>query len=161
MKQIVAHKKLSALQGVALIIALIAALLALNFAFSLIAPYTGANAASLLFWLAGGAIAFFMMRVYVAAYSYELGADVLRICRKYGRRERLIEDIYLVKLVFVGTPEEAEKRNPGAKKLRAVHKSESLPQTAVVYSTTGGMRIAYLQLNEELRAKLVQRIKNK
>ena len=79
MKQTVAHKKLSALEGVALIIALIAALLALNYVFSLIAPYIGANIASLLFWVSGGALAYLMMRRYVASFSYELGADVINL----------------------------------------------------------------------------------
>ena len=161
MKQTVAHKKLSALEGVALIIALIAALLALNYVFSLIAPYIGANIASLMFWISGGALAYLMMRRYVASFSYELGADVLRICRKYGRRERVIEDIYLANLIFVGTPEAAERRCPGAKKLRAVHKSEGLRVCAVAYGTSSGMRIAHLQLNEDMRARLVQYMKEK
>ena len=161
MKQIVAHRKLTALEGVALIIALIAALLALNFVFSLLAPHIGANAASLLFWLAGGAVAYLMMRRYVAAFSYELGSGVLRICRKYGRRERMIEDIYLANLIFVGTPEEAEKRCPGAKKLRAMHACENLPASAVAYGSSSGVRIAYMQLNAELLAKLIQHMKEK
>ena len=161
MKQIVAHRKLTALEGVALIIALVAVLLALNYVFSMLAPYIGPNAATLLFWLSGGLAAYFMMRRYVASFSYELGADVLRICRKYGRRERVIEDIYLANLTFVGAPEDAEKRCPGAKKLRAVHAGEKLPVCAVAYNTSAGMRIAQLQLNEELRARLIQCMKEK
>ena len=161
MKQIVAHKKLSTLQGIGLIVGLIATLLLLNLSFSLIAPYIGSNPASLCFWIAGGVIAFFMMRIYIAAYCYELSEDVLRISRKYGRRERFIEDIYLNKLVYIGALEEAEKRHAGAKKLRAVHKSVSLPVTAVAYSAPDGMHIAYLQLDDAIRGRMIERIRGK
>lgn len=161
MKQTVAHKKLSAVEGIALIIALLVALLLLNAALSLLSAILGPGTSTLLFWGSGTLIAYWMMRTYVAAYCYELTPDVLRITRKYAKRERYLEDIYLNALLFVGTPEEAAARYPQAKKVSAIHKSAGLAVTAVVQKPDTQTRIVLLQPDEALRAKLVERVRRK
>lgn len=160
MKQIVGHKRLNTISGLALIFGMVAALIMINyFVIDQIAARVGATAASIGFWVIGGLLAWLVLRVFIVTYSYEIGGGVLRLCRHYGKRERFIEDIYLNRIEFVGTPEEAKERFPNAKTVSAVHGSEKLPVTAVVYKTADGLRIARLQANDELKRMLVEQVK--
>jgi len=162
MKQIVAHKKLSTLHGILLVAGLIAVLLVLNyFVLGFLSTYVGNKASSLAFWVLGGLVAWIVLRVYVLRYTYEMGGDVLRLTRSYGKRERFIEDIYLRQLVFVGTQQEAAKRWPNAKRVRAVHVKGENPVSAVVYKTADGHGVALIQANEELKEALRACIKAK
>lgn len=161
MKQRVSNEKLSPAKGLLLIAALLAALILINYLLSVLSGVLGYGITSVAFWLIGGLIAFWMFKTYVLAYTYELTPDVLRISRSYGKRDRLMEDVYLSQLLFIGTPEEAQKRHPTAKKLRAVHRKCALAATAVVYQTTDGPRMLCLQANEALKEALIQRLRNK
>ena len=155
MKQTVERKRLSALQGVGLILGLVAVLVILNFLCgTFLARWIGYNPASLVFWILGGGIALWMLHAYIVKYVYELTDDVLRLNRSYGKRPRHIEDIYLHRIKFVGEPEEAKKRFPEAKKVSATRGGVDLPVTAVVYRTADGEGIALIQANAELKAKL-------
>lgn len=160
MKQIVAHEKLSPIHGILLVFGLVVVLILLNYlVIDVLAVTIGYTAACVAFWVIGGLIALQLLRVYVVKFSYELNADVLRLNRSYGKRQRHIEDIYLSQLAFVGAPEEAKRRWPDAKRVRAVHAKGKLPITAVVYKTASGIRVALIQANEELKAQLVARLK--
>ena len=160
MKQIVAHKKLSALQGVALVLGLLALLVFLNYVvLGLLSTYVGNNASSLAFWALGGLIAWAVLRIYIVKYSYELGDEVLRLNRMYGKRERHIEDIYLNRLLAVSTPEEVRKRYPNAKRVKAVHIKGENPVTAVVYRDSTGTRVALIQPDDAMRGQLVDCLK--
>lgn len=162
MKQIVAHKKLGILQGILIVLGLVALLLLINYvAIALLARFLGYTAATLGFWILGGLVAWQVLRVYIVSFVYWLDEDVLRLSRKYGKRERFIEDIYLNNLLFVGSFDEAKKRYPQAKKVSAVHAGTKAPVTAVVYQTSSGMRVALLQANDGLKARLVARVKGK
>lgn len=155
MKQIVANKKLSNLGGLLLILGLMAALMLLNWLVNgLLYPYIGNLAATIIFWGCGALIAWLLLRLFVVQYSYELGSDVLRLNRSYGKRDRHIEDIYLSRVMFVGDPAEAKTRYPGAKKLKAVHAKVKTPVTAVVYKASNGVCMALIQANDELKQKL-------
>ena len=162
MKQIVAHKKLSALHGFLLVLGILAVLLVMNnLVLGVLTRAVGFTVANVTFWLVGALMALWVLRVYVVKYIYELGPDVLRLNRAYGKRERHIEDVYLSQLVFVGSPEEAKKRWPEAKRVRAVHARGEEAVTAVVYRTASGVRTALLQANPALKAKLVERLRDK
>ena len=122
MKQIVEHKKIGVLHGILLVVGLIAVLMLLNYlVLGYLAVHIGNNASSLAFWVLGGLIAWAVLRIYIVKYSYELDDDVLRLNRAYGKRERHIEDIYLNRLLFMGTPDEAKKKFPNARRVKAVH----------------------------------------
>ena len=162
MKQIVAHKKLGAVQGILLVLGLVVLLLLINYvAIDFLALHLGSTAASIGFWVLGGALAWLVFRVYIVNFVYEMDEDILRLSRKYGKRERHIEDIYLNRMLYIGTPEEAKKRYPQAKKVSATHASSKEARTAVVYQTSAGSRIAIIQANSELKAKLVARMRGK
>ncbi len=155
MKQIVERKKLGALQGIALILGLVAVLVILNFLCgAFLARWIGYNPASLVFWILGGGIALWMLHVFIVKYVYELTDDVLRLNRSYGKRPRHIVDIYLRQIAFVGDPAEARRRYPHARKTSATRGGVDLPIVAVVYRTADGEDMALIQANPELRAKL-------
>lgn len=162
MKQIVAHKKIGALQGL-LIVAVLAAVLALlNYlVLGYLAYYIGNGASSIAFWVLGGLIAWGVMRIYIVKYSYELGDEVLRLTRSYGKRERYIDDIYLHQMLFIGKPDEAKKKWPNARLVKAVHAKGQDAVTAIVYRASDGNRIALLQPNAELKQRLTAKLKEK
>lgn len=160
MKQIAAHKKLSVLHGLLLIFGLVALLLVLNYVIlNYIAGRFGYTAASISFWVIGGLIALWMIRTYILMYTYEISGNVLRICRKYGKRERFIEDIYLNRIVRITTPEEAKRKEKNAKVVRAVHSAVKTEKTAVIYKTSAGTQIAILQLDPLMKEALLKEVK--
>ena len=162
MKQIVEHKKLGAIRGILLIAGLVAGLIVLNYlCLYHLSALIGYQPASLAFWILGGAVALWLLRVYVMKFEYEMDADVLRLNRSYGKRPRHIEDIYLNRLLYVGAPDEAKRRYPKARRVSAMHGSVDLPVTAVVYRTADSVHMALIQANDELRARLMERAKGK
>lgn len=161
MKQIVSHKKIHPIVGVLIIILLLGFLLGLNYVLGFLVPLVGQTISEIFFWLVGALIAWWFLRTYVVKYSYEMTEDVLRLNRMYGKRERFIADIYLNRLLFVGSLEEAKKRNSGAKVVRAMQATCKIPPTAIAYKTSSGISIALIQANDELIAKLKQRLQKK
>lgn len=160
MKQTVGHPRLKPLAGFGLVLGLVAALVLINYlVIDFLAARVGATAASIAFWVIGGLLAWLVLRVYIVTYSYEVGANTLRLCRHYGKRERFIEDVYLNQIRFVGTPEEAKAKFPKAKTVSAVHGREKLSVTAIAYQTADGMRIARIQANDEMKKLLVAQVK--
>ena len=161
MKQIVAHKKIHPVVGVLIILLLIAFLVVLNYLLSFLVPLAGRTVSEILFWVIGAVLAWWFLRTYVLKCSYEMTEDVLRLCRMYGKRERFIADIYLNRLLYVGSLEEAKKKNPNAKIVRALQPTSKIPVTAVAYKTSSNVSIALIQADEELKAKLLQRMQKK
>lgn len=162
MKQTVYNRKLSDLQGFFVVLGLVIALVALNYlVIDVLAKYLGYTAASIGFWVIGVLLGLWVFREFIEAYQYELGDDVLRLSRAYGKRTRLIEDIYLSRLIFVGTVADALAKNPQVRQVKAFHKKCKIPLTAVVYDSAYGKRMALVQLNDELLAQLQKKIKEK
>lgn len=162
MKQIVAHKKLSAMHGLLLVLALFVVLIVLNYVvLGFLSTYLGNGVSSLAFWVLGGLLAWLVLRVYIVQYSYELGDEVLRLNRAYGKRERHIEDIYLNQLLFVGAPEEARRRWPNARRVKATHVKGENPVVALVYQTSEGKHLALMQPNDDLLKALRESVKKK
>ena len=162
MKQIVEHKKLSTLHGLLLVAGLMLILILMNYlVLGLLATYIGNGASSIAFWVLGGLIAWAVLRVYIVKYSYLMDDDVLQLNRAYGKRERHLDNIYLHQLAFVGTPEEAKKRYPNARLLKATHVKGEYPILAVAYKASDGHRIALIQPNNEIKSALTAKIKEK
>ena len=162
MKQTVAHKKIGTLHGLMLVAGLVVILILLNYlVLGFLATYIGNGASSIAFWVLGGLVAWLVLRIYIVKYSYELGDEVLRLTRAYGKRERLIDDIYLNNLLFLGKPEEAAKRFPNARRVKAVHAKGEFPVVALAYRASDGQYVALIQANDELKAALRERIKTK
>ena len=155
MKQTVYNRKLSSLQGFFLVLALVIVLVALNYlVIDVLARFLGYTAASIGFWVIGILIGLWVFHEFIEAYQYELGEDILRLNRAYGKRTRHIEDIYLSQLVFIGSPAEAGAKNPQCRRVKAFHKKCSIAVTAVVYNSSAGKCMALVQLNEEMLDQL-------
>ena len=169
MKQSIGHKKLNPLQGILLIVALMAILFLANYLaidlfgawFSRYSERAGALAGLISFWVIGGFIALQVLRVYVARICYNMNDDLLRMSRFYGKRERHIEDVYLNQLLFVGTIEDAQKRYGKLRCVKALHRSCKLPRTALVYKNSEGTRMALIQCDDAMKSALMQQVKKK
>lgn len=162
MKQTVAHKKMSALHGLLVVAGLVAVLVALNYlVLGFLATHIGNGASSIAFWVLGVLIAWSVLRVYIVKYNYEMDDEVLYLSRSYGKRERYIDNVYLNRLVFMGAPGEAKKRFPNAARVKACHVKGEDSVVALVYSASDGNRIALFQPNEEIKAALRARLKEK
>lgn len=160
MKQIVAHKKLGTVQGLLLVAGLVLLLVFVNYvAIDLLARLLGYTASAVVFWVLGGLLAWYVLRIYVVSLVYELGSDVLRLSRKYGKRKRCIDDIYLSRIIYVGEPAQAKKRYPNAIRVNAVHAGCKDAVTAVVYQNSGSMRMALLQANAALKDRLTEQVR--
>lgn len=158
MKQIVAHKKIKPIIGIAIILALIAFLLGIYYLLGLLIPLIGSAPCEIAFWVIGAAVAWWFLRRFVVKYSYTLTEDVLRLNSMYGKRERFLADIYLNRMLYVGSPEEAKRRNPDAKVMRVRHSACKIPLTAIAYKTSDGVAIALIQAEDELLSMLKQRM---
>ena len=146
MKQIVEHKKLGTLHGLLLVAGLMIVLILMNYlVLGLLATRIGNGASSIAFWVLGGGIAWILLQVYVVKYYYLLDDEILQINRAYGKRERHVENVHLHQMVFLGKPEEAQKRYPNARKVRALHlKGENLTM-ALVHRVSDGHRMLLFQ----------------
>ena len=155
MKQVVGHKKITPMRGFLVVLALVAALVLINyFVLDYLAGWIGYTAASIGFWIIGRLLALYVLRVYVVRYGYEIDGGVLRLTRSYGKRERFIEDIYLRQIVFTGAPEAAKKRWPENRRVRALYCRSELPTLAVVYKSGDGVKTALIQADAETKAQL-------
>lgn len=162
MKQIVEHKKLSTLHGLLLVAGLMLILILMNYlVLGLLATRIGNGASSIAFWVLGGLIAWAVLRIYIVKYFYLLDDEVLQINRAYGKRERHVDNVYLHQMVFVGKPEDAQKRYPNAVKVRAIHlKGENLTM-AVVHRVSSGHRMLLFQPNDEILSALKSKVREK
>ena len=159
MKQIVAHKKLGNVTGILTVLGLVAALLLLNFCIELAGRLIGATAAAVIFWILGILLALWVYRVFIQAFCFEITPDTLNVSRSYGKRKRFIEEIYLHRVRFVGSPEEAKKREPSLRAIRCLRKDCPFAQTAVIYECASGRRMLIFQPNEELLTELKRCVK--
>lgn len=160
LKQKVYNRKLSDLQGFFVVLGLVIALIALNYlVIDVLAKLLGYTAASIGFWVIGILLGLWVFHEFIEVYQYEMDEDILRLSRAYGKRTRLIEDIYLSRLIFVGDVQQAAAKNPGARCVKAYHKKCSIPVTAVVYDSASGRKMALVQANDEILAELKQKLK--
>ena len=162
MKQTVSHSKLRPWQGILIVLLLVALLFAINYLLGqYVQQLVGYSVASIAFWVIGAGIAYYTFRRFVVSYTYDLSEDVLRLNRAYGKRERHICDIYISRILFVGTRAEAQKRYGKTRIVRALRACDDLPVTAIVYAASDGRYTALLQANDELRNALIRRVKQK
>ena len=142
------------------IIALTAlAILVGSAAFSRLATRIG-SLASLGFIAYGCAIAWWLLNRYILGFTYAATADVLRVCRVYGKRERFMLDVWMNTLLAWGSEEDMKKRFPDAHVDRATRARCDLPPLALAYRRDGRPAILVIQPDEAMRRHLTGR-KNK
>ena len=159
MQQTVKGREIGTLRGILLVIAILAALLVLSFICSVLNVYVSNLVGTVVFWAAGAALAYLVMRNVIMSYLYTYNGMVMRIERCYGKKPRFIEDVSVRHLNGIGTPEEMKKRFPHAAVVRATIRRCDIPHLAVAYTNAEGQRIAVIQPDEAMREKLYANLK--
>lgn len=145
-----------ALRGVGTIALTALAVFAGSAAFSRLSARIG-SLASLGFIAYGCFIAWWLLDRYILAFSYTATADVLRVCRVYGKRERFMADVYLSTIRAWGSEEDMKRRFPGARVERATRDRCALQPLALAYTFDGKTMILVIQPDEAMRRHLTGR----
>lgn len=152
--QKIRNRKLGALKGLGVVLAIFAALFVVTFITQLLIPFIGEGPSSLLFWGVGALIALWTMRRFVLTYSYGLGTNVLRVTFAYGRYERVMADLYFNNILNAGALDDMRARYPNAKVNRATRPGCEIKHLAVAAKDNGVVSIYLLQPDRVIREKL-------
>ena len=152
--QKIRNRKLGALKGLGVVLAIFAALFVVTFITQLLIPFIGEGPSSLLFWGVGALIALWTMRRFVLTYSYGLGTNVLRVTFAYGRYERVMADLYFNNILNAGALDDMRARYPNAKVNRATRPGCEIEHLAVAAKDNGVVSIYLLQPDGVIREKL-------
>ncbi len=149
--------------GVLLILALVAAVFLMNLllgGFMAVGlPFTYA---SILFWVFCVALLVLVFQRFGLVYRYDIDGVKMIISRIYLRNPRFYEQVLLREIVFVGSEEEARRRNPDASVKRAyAHRDRNGPVTAVTLRKDGEGKTFLLRLNDEAAEFLKNAVKNR
>ena len=161
MRQRLANPKLKWWQGILVILGIVLILLAGQFAAAAYTYLSGfENApvqASAAFWIFGILLAVLVIRNFIMEYEYTLEGLSFRIDRVYGgMRPRMAIQIVTRKIRFVGTPEDAQAKYPGAHPSNYTRAKAGIEVLVVGYEDKNGVRLANLQPDEPLRARLFE-----
>lgn len=161
MRQRVANPKLKWWQGILVILGIILILFAGQFAAAAYTYLSGStNApvqASVAFWIFGIIIALLVIRHFVMEYEYTLEGLTFRIDRIYGgMRPRMAIQIVTRKIRFVGTPEGAQTKYPGAHPSNYTRAKAGIEIVVVAFEDKNGVRLLNVQPDEKLRARLLE-----
>ena len=152
--QKVQNPPLKAIQGVLVVLGLIAVIVLASVVLQLLSPWIGAAAASIAFWVVGIGVALWTTRRFIMSYTYALNGVMLKVTFAYGRYERAMREIYLNNVVFAGAPEAVRKRYPDARVQRAIRPRCSIDPFAVAYNDGNRIAIFVLQPDDEIRTAL-------
>lgn len=161
MRQRVANPKLKWWQGILLILGIVAILFAAQFAAAAYAYYAVFKNAQLqanvVFLILGIVLAFLVLRGFIMEYEYTLEGLTLRIDRIYGgMRPRMALQIVTRKISFVGTPEEAQAKYPGAHPSGFTRARAGIELLVVAYEDKNGVRLVNIQPDGPMRARLCE-----
>ena len=153
------RRRTTALQGILAILAAVAAVALDGFLTSRLRPLLGGPIAAALFWIVGVVLALVMMRRFVLSYAYLLAPGMVRVSFAYGRMERLMLDLYLNNVRYIGTLEEMKKRCPGARVTRATLPDAAYAPLAVAHRDDGKMAILLISPDDEIREALEKTVR--
>lgn len=149
--------------GLLLIVGLVAAVFAMNLLLggfmALGLPFLYA---SILFWVFCIALLMLVFQRFGLVYRYDIDGVKLIISRIYLRNPRFYEQVLLREIVFVGSPEEARRRNPDASVKRAyAHRDKNGSVTAVTLRRDGASKTLLLRLDGDAAELLKNAVKNR
>jgi hypothetical protein len=161
MRQRLANPKLKWWKGILLILGIVAILFAMQFAAAAYTYFSGfENApvqASVAFLIFGIALAFLVLRNFIMEYEYTLEGLSFQIDRIYGgMRPRMAIQIVTRKITFVGTPEEAQAKYPGAHPSSFTRSKAGIEVLVVAYEDKNGVRLINVQPDKKMRARLFE-----
>ncbi len=160
LEQKLSNRRPGTLGGIGLIALVALAVLAGSAFFSRMEARIG-TLSSLLFIVYGCAIAWFLLDWYASGFTYTANADCLRVCRTYGKRERLMVDVWLNRVIACGTLEEMKRRCPGARVLQATRAQCEYEPLALAYRDSERTAILLLQPDDAMRSHLLGAIRRK
>ena len=141
--------------GVLLILGLVAAVFLMNLLLggfmALGLPFT---CASILFWVFCVALLGLVFQHFGLVYRYDIDGVKLIVSRIYLRNPRFYEQVLLREIVFVGSEEEARRRNPA-------RRDKDGPVTAVTFRKDGESKTLLLRLDDEAAEFLKNAVKNR
>ena len=118
--------------------------------------------ASILFWVFCVGLLGLVFQRFGLVYRYDIDGVKLIISRIYLRNPRFYEQVLLREIVFVGTPEEARRRNPDASEKRAyARRDKNGPLTAATIRRDGASKTLLLRLDDESATFLKNAVKNR
>ena len=158
LQQKVQNRPLKPLQGVGVVLAVMAAVLLGSAAFTRLASRIG-TLASLGFILYGMAVAWLLLNEFVLAFSYRAGGDCLRISRAYGRYERFMDEIWFSSVLGYGDPESLRKRFPEARVDHADRPRCALEPLALAHRDGDKVVVTVIQPDDRLRAHIMKILK--
>lgn len=159
MRQRVSNPRLKWWQGVLLIAGLVVILSLAHLVGSVVAymandpnAYT---AASILYWIFGGAVALVVVRAFIMDYEYSLEGLNFQVSRVYGKgKPRMAVSVITRNIVALGTPDEVGEKYPNAHPQVFTRKRSGMTVWALAYESDGKARILYIQPNDALLEKL-------
>ena len=145
-------------RGIALVAAVAAALVLGSKFFSWLGRYVG-GASAALFIAYGVLIAWLLLDYVVMAFTYACNGSSLRVCRAYGKRERLMTEVWLNGLQGCGSLEKMKQRFPGAKVQRAVKRGCTIEPLALAHNAGGRTELLVIQPDDKLRGEILAALK--
>jgi len=105
-----------------------------------------------------GFLAYTLMRGWILEFQYTVNGGVFYIERLYGQRSKVILQLPLGDILFVGEKQEAAAKWPGAKIMinaTLAHPQEpALPQTCFAYRKDGQVHLGILMANEDIKGAM-------
>ncbi len=149
--------------GVLLILGLVAAVFFMNLLLGgLLAVGLPFVYASILFWVFCVALLGLVFQRFGLVYRYDIDGVKLIISRIYLRNPRFYEQVLLREIAYVGSAEEARRRNPDASVKRAyARRDKDGPVTAVTLRKDGASKTLLLRLDDEAAEFLKNAVKNR
>lgn len=150
-QQLVGYKEVSGKTGVVVVVSSVASLYLIS-ALSELLIKIGVSSliASIIFYCLAGAVAALVYYRFAIRYIYSADGVKLVIERVYHKKPRLMEQIMLRDILFIGTLEKAEKKYGKIKTHRAVRKTNPNPETAIVFKRAGEKQMLIFQPDEDI-----------
>ena len=160
LKQIVGDKEVSTKTGLIVVFLSFLSIALLSALFSMLSSLgVSPLVTSTGFWLSGGTIAAFVFHRFVIRYLYTLDGVKLIVDRVFSRKPRLMEQVLLREIVFVGSKADALKKYPSVKVKNAIRKTNPIEPTCIVYKRAGETKAILIQANEEIASALRDAVK--
>lgn len=157
-EQRIAHPPLTGWRGPALILTIAAAMFVGSALFSALEGVMG-RASSALFIVYGIGVAWYLLNRYVMTVVYTCKGSCLRVCRAYGKYERLMLDVWLNNVKACGTLDAMQRRFPDARVRRAIRKDCPIEPLAVAHAESGKIAILLIQPEAALREVILKAVK--
>ena len=142
------------LRGIAVVLLLMGALFLDLYLTRILALLLPDVLCACLFWLIGIGIALWTLRRYALGYTYAMDDKLLRVSYAYGRRERLMADLWFNNVCAFGPVGEVRARFPDCRVFSAVRPDCPWEKAAVACRDGGRIVIYILQPDTAVRQRL-------